>query len=620
MPAILVVDDNELNRQILVERLTDRGYLIREAADGADALDILQRERFDLVVLDIMMPGLDGITVLQRIRANHSITELPVIMATARGERSDIVEALTKGANDYVVKPLDFAVATARIETQLALKRANDEIRRLNERIAHLTESSHEAMRDIGSWSAGVAQQLADEIGVDAVDVWLLDGPQLWSPHGSEAEPPALEDLAMLTQKKMWTRDGATMFAITGLSGDIYGAVVATGKRVWQEAEQRMLSTFARQLGGALELQTVRNELAAANARVEARRQEMIERGVDILQMCPNCGRCYDQKTKRCTRDGWALDAPRLLPYRVRNRYRFVRAISSGGMSTLFEAFDESLDRAVALKLIKPEHFHDPAMRSRFEQEARAVARIDHPGVVAIFDSGDIDESTLFFVMELLRGMNLGQALRRFGRGAPRQVASLARQLGAAVAAAHRAGFIHRDIKPDNIFLTDTADGFRLKLLDFGITKPIAFDPHVTQTGTFIGTPAYMSPEQLRGGKVDVRADIYSLGAVIYEALSGARVAPDKLPSGAYIEEMLAHVPKALSAVVNVPAELEALIGSALAKDAALRPTDAETWTNDVAALLDAMESDANGWPTPLGVVPPEPPVMSTQRVLRPES
>src|SRR5918911_1427996 len=289
MPVILVVDDHATNRQLAIERLGERGFVVAEAADGAEALREIEARRFDLVLLDVMMPGLDGLAVLRRIRELYALAELPVIMATARGDRADVVEALRSGANDYVVKPLDYAVVAARVETQLAIKAAND---------------------------------------------------------------------------------------------------------------------------------AVRAELSAANARAQLRRQEMLDRGVDLLHICPNCGRCYDQRTARCESDGTALDAPRLLPFRVRGRYRFVRALASGGMSALYQAHDEKLDRAVAVKLIKPEHFDDPAMRVRFEQEARAVARIGHPGGVSVYDSGDAGDGTLFFVMELLRGMNLGQLLRRHGPGA----------------------------------------------------------------------------------------------------------------------------------------------------------------------------------------------------------
>src|SRR5256885_4955092 len=250
MPIVLVVDDNEPNRQIAVERLAERGFVVAEAADGAAALREIEDKRYDLVLLDVMMPGLDGLTVLRRIRELYALAELPVIMATARGDRADVVEALRSGANDYVVKPLDFAVVAARIETQLAIKAASD---------------------------------------------------------------------------------------------------------------------------------GMRAELSAANARAQLRRQEMLDRGIDILQICPNCGRCYDQRAARCAADGYALDAPRLLPFRVRGRYRFVRTLASGGMSALYAAHDEKLDRAVAVKLIKPEHIHDPAPRARLQQGAGAPPRFRRP-------------------------------------------------------------------------------------------------------------------------------------------------------------------------------------------------------------------------------------------------
>src|SRR5438067_13924834 len=125
MPVSLVVDDSELNRQIAVERLAERGFVVAEAGDGAEALREIEARRFDLVLLDVMMPGLDGLAVLRRIRELYTLAELPVIMATARGDRAD-VEALRGDANDYVVKPLDFAVVAARIETPPAMTTANE--------------------------------------------------------------------------------------------------------------------------------------------------------------------------------------------------------------------------------------------------------------------------------------------------------------------------------------------------------------------------------------------------------------------------------------------------------------------------------------------------------------
>jgi len=603
LDPILIVDDNPMNRQILAEQLSARGHEVVEAEGGAEAIALVDSRAFEVVVLDVMMPGIDGLTVLRRIRDRFSLSELPVIMATAVDDRSAIVEALGMGANDYVTKPLDFAVVYARLTTQLALKRASDEIRRLNQQIARMGESSADAVRDVEAWSAATAGELAPVIGAKSISVWLLDGISLWPLSDSDAQRPTLEELAITSEAKLFVRDRDTLFAVTGLSGDVYGALVVANKTAWEEPERRLVSSFSRQLGSALEVQRMRTDLAAAQSRVAVRRQEMIDRGIDILHVCPKCGLCYGGERKRCGVDGSLLESPRLLPLTIRNRYRLMRAISSSGMAKLFEAADEKLGRSVALKLIKPEHFDDPEMRVRFEQEARAVARIDHPGVVAIYDSGELEDGSLFFVMELLRGLNLAQVLHAHGRGSPRQVAAVVRQVGAALAAAHRAGFIHRDIKPDNIFLTDeppqSHDPFRVKLLDFGIAKPIDSDSRLTQTGAFIGTPGYMAPEQLLGLSVDVRADIYALAASTFEALTGQRVGPSKTGGGTKHDAMR-KPPRLQELMPDAPHDVDDSLARALSLDPDVRPPDVAPWADALAISLEAMTDTGSAWPRPL--------------------
>jgi CheY-like chemotaxis protein/tRNA A-37 threonylcarbamoyl transferase component Bud32 len=593
--TVLVVDDNPFNREIAAEHLSSRGHRVLHAEGGRQALELIEREPVDAVILDVMMPGMDGREVLERIRERYALAELPVIMATARVERDEVVESLRHGANDYVLKPIDFPLLLARLDTQLALKRAHDEIRRAQARIAMLTESAAEALHDATVWSASVATELAALIGARSISVWLADGRAIWSVGETASHPPTDEQLQIATQKRVCVRGDETIVAVTGITGELFGALVVSKLATLGDAEQKLLFGFARQLGSALEVQRMRGELSAAQGRLVVRRQEMLDRGIDILQLCPKCGRCYDQRQERCDDDGRPLECPRLLPFRIRGRYRFVRSISTGGMAKLYEAHDEKLDRAVAVKLIKPEYFNDAEMRMRFEQEARAVARIDHPGVVAIFDSGELEEGSLFFVMELLRGINLGQLLQRHGRGTARQVAALVRQVGAALSAAHRAGFIHRDIKPDNIFLLEGGDAVRAKLLDFGIAKPIGVNSRLTQTGTFIGTPAYMSPEQVQGEPIDVRSDLYSLAAVIYEALSGTRVVPEK--ANVFVTDVVNAAPAPLAAA---PEAVQQSLFAALAKRAEDRPADAGAWSASLAAALETMTSDATGWPRDL--------------------
>jgi serine/threonine protein kinase len=255
------------------------------------------------------------------------------------------------------------------------------------------------------------------------------------------------------------------------------------------------------------------------------------------------------------------------------------------------------LARDVAIKLVRPEHFGDAELRARFEREARAIARITHPGVIALFDSGELPDGTAFLVMEKLRGHDLSHYLLECGPGTPRQVASLARQAGAALAAAHAAGVVHRDVKPANLFLADDAAGFRVKVLDFGLAKSMAHEKGLTRTGMVVGTPEYMSPEQVSGEEVDARSDVYALGAVCYEALVGRRAIRGE-DLGRILANVLDAVPEPASSILpGVPAEASDALAAALAKERSLRPADVAAWAAAFATALEQMpEGITPGW------------------------
>jgi serine/threonine protein kinase len=300
-----------------------------------------------------------------------------------------------------------------------------------------------------------------------------------------------------------------------------------------------------------------------------------------------------------CGEDGAKLDSPRTLPYLLLGRYRFLRVLGQGGMGVVFSAHDERLDRDVAVKLIRPEHFTNATLKQRFEREARAVARIQHPGVIEIHDSGELDDGTTFLVMERLAGRDLRFLLKEHGRGTPAQAARLVRQGCAALGAAHRAGIIHRDVKPENVFLVDDPSGFRVKLLDFGIAKSLAFESSLTQRGMVLGTPTYMAPEHVRGEEVDRRADVYSFAAVAYEALTGTRAVPGDDLARVFIQVLNTVPPPVSSVLPGIPPEVDAAFAAALAKDSANRPKDIELWGSSFADLLEAVPADAAmvGWP-----------------------
>ncbi|MFA6956024.1 MAG: response regulator [Thermoanaerobaculia bacterium] len=603
--AILVVDDLEMNRELLSERLSERGHLVFQAADGDAALELIEQQRFDAVILDVMMPKIDGLTLLRIIREKYSLAELPVLMATARGERSDLIEALRLGANDYLVKPLDYAIVHARLETQLRLKRANEEVLRLtrqlrpaHERITRLVESSVEAFRDIAAWSRTIADDLASLVGAPAINIWLVEGNEIAPIDAATAGAPSPADLILASERPMLSRSDDCVVAIHGMTGELLGALVVAGRKSLDDSELQLMRGFARQLGDALQLQRMRTDLSNAQARLQARRQEMLDRGVAILCACTQCGACYDQSIRYCIHDGDTVEEARpLLPHRILGRYRLDRVIGQGGMGRLFEACDEKLDRPVAVKILRPDRFSDDAVRMRFEQEARAIARIDHPGVIAIHDSGEIEDGSLFLVMELLRGCDLGLTIRLHGRGRPPQVASMLREVGSALCAAHRAGFIHRDIKPENIFLVEAEEGLKVKVLDFGIARPLDADMRITQTGNFVGTPAYMAPEQMNGSTGDTRSDLYSLAAVAFEALTGRRVTEGEDLARIFNDVLHHPRPRLSTLLADVPPSIDDAFAAALARNPDDRPPSISAWLDPLLEQLEAMPSDARGWP-----------------------
>ncbi len=210
-------------------------------------------------------------------------------------------------------------------------------------------------------------------------------------------------------------------------------------------------------------------------------------------------------------------------------KYVLGRKLGSGGFGVVFRASDASLDREVALKFLHPEHTANPQILQRFLQEARSAAKIMHPGIVTVFECGQMTEANgaAYIAMELLVGESLTDRLARSGRLAPAAAMEVCRQVAAALEAAHRIGIVHRDLKPDNIFIVhDSAmrGGERVKVLDFGIAKlgRAATSSVQTQSMMVFGTPRYMSPEQCKSAaNVDHRSDIYTLGAILFELLTG---------------------------------------------------------------------------------------------------
>jgi serine/threonine-protein kinase len=286
-------------------------------------------------------------------------------------------------------------------------------------------------------------------------------------------------------------------------------------------------------------------------------------------------------------------------------RYQLGSLLGVGGMARVYLATDRVLERQVAVKVLSPPYAQDPVFVERFRREARSAARLSHPNIVAVFDSGS-DAGEHYLVMEYVAGQSLAELLGRQGRLAPRRAAELAVEVCAALAAAHAQGLVHRDVKPANVLVGD--DG-QVKVTDFGIAKAAA-TATLTGTGTVLGTAAYLSPEQAQGGPVDARSDLYSLGCVLYELLCGTPPFGSGVdsPPVAVATRHLHQPPEPPSAHNRqVDPELDAVVLTALAKDPALRHQSAIELQDALKGVLAGEAVAAGPVGSPAAAAPTEP-------------
>jgi serine/threonine protein kinase len=271
------------------------------------------------------------------------------------------------------------------------------------------------------------------------------------------------------------------------------------------------------------------------------------------------------------------------------SKYEVGRMLGRGGFGEIYAARDTELGRDIAIKVLRGEHTQRPQLVQRFLQEARAAARINHPGIVTVFECGQTDAGIVYIAMELLTGETLAARIQREPLALP-EIISLTRQLASALGAAHATGIVHRDLKPQNVFLVPdpgAVGGTRVKVLDFGIAKLSDAMGSSVQTHSMemMGTPLYMSPEQCKSSAtVDARSDIYALGCMLYELLA-CRTPFDGDPGELIAKHQLVAPPALHDLVTGAPPELETLVAKMLAKAPADRP---QTMTA-VAEALDAV-------------------------------
>jgi beta-lactam-binding protein with PASTA domain/serine/threonine protein kinase len=269
------------------------------------------------------------------------------------------------------------------------------------------------------------------------------------------------------------------------------------------------------------------------------------------------------------------------------NRYLIGSRIARGGMATVYEATDLRLDRTVAVKVMHPGLGDDDEFAARLVAEARAAAKLSHPNVVAVFDQGN-DDGTVFLAMELIPGHTLRDTI---GKEAPLSVAralALLEPVVSALASAHRAGLIHRDVKPENVLIAD--DG-RIKVADFGLAKAMSATTQHTATGVLIGTVSYVAPELVVEGRSDARADVYAVGVILYELLTGNKPHAGETPIQVAYKHVHEDVPPPSREVPGIPDYVDALVARATARDREQRPSDAGVLLHHLRRVNQAVTS-----------------------------
>jgi serine/threonine protein kinase, bacterial len=265
-------------------------------------------------------------------------------------------------------------------------------------------------------------------------------------------------------------------------------------------------------------------------------------------------------------------------------RYRVEAKIASGGTSTVYRGLDLRLDRPVALKVMDSRYAGDEQFLTRFQLEARTVARLKDPGLVAVYDQG-LDARHPFLVMELIEGGTLRELLAERGPMPPYAVAAVLRPVLGGLAAAHRAGLVHRDVKPENVLISD--DGV-VKIADFGLVRAVAA-AGITSASVILGTAAYLSPEQVRDGNATPRSDVYAVGIMAYELLTGQTpFTGDSALSIAY-QRLDSDVPTPSTVIDGVPGQFDELVERATARDPAHRYADAHDMATELEAIVDEL-------------------------------
>lgn len=453
-----------------------------------------------------------------------------------------------------------------------------------------------EGTRDLSLTYTSGGQNAAQELKIPE-EFRLL---RFMEDQGSAQEFPFPQKNSLPQSEKNWLASLGTRLIVplTGTDERLAGLLLLGEKKSevpYTAGDRELLETLAGQIAIVYENVRLKNRVD----RDRKIKQEVLSRvagqDMNVLKECPKCGACFDMTALVCDADGTELTLSLPVERTIETRYRLERLVGKGGMGAVYEATDLRLHRKVAVKILTGSMFGNSEALRRFEREAQASARLHHPNIVTIHDYGLLSTEGAYLVMELIAGETLGARLKRERRLAPDVAAQLFEQILDGLKGAHAAGVVHRDLKPENVFLSNYETGHaRVHLLDFGLAKltqalptdslsPTAAAP-VTTPGAVMGTFGYMSPEQLTGGAVDERSDLFSIGVMVVEAITGRRPF-----TGTTYHELLTNIlnaPYHLEETAPAARELDAVLQKSLAKDRAARYATAAAMQQELIPAL----------------------------------
>ena len=592
--CILVVDDDEGIVRTLTHALRGPDRKVLACQDPRQVPGILAAQHVDLVISDEQMPQINGVRLLSMLRETHP--DVARVLLTGHGTVETAAQAINEAqVFRFLTKPwrkdqLDSVVHAAQQRTH-AQRRAPAPIPPADRRRALLAEleREHPGILSVpagtyypraGAASVGVDNLVASALRGDLADEARAQVERLLVTSGPAAAVDAL--LAAMV------RHAQVGFAVEPSPlGHAVAMEAGSSSTALLSLPRSVGDTFAARCAVLADL-----DVGAMGEQTGHRFVKLGEDAVELLIVFRTSSSGLAVELRRV--DAGAVVGPAPVPIATAlgqvGPYRVLEVLGHGGLGVVYRAVHEVLERPVAVKLLHAPA-HDSSSTARFLREARAASRAKHPGIVDIIDFGRNADGRPYLVMELVEADTLEDRLAAGGLPLEEAVA-VAHSVAGALAAAHDAGVVHRDLKPSNIFVDDDLSA---KLTDFGAAKMVGVSlPSLTQEGTTIGTPHYMSPEQARGLAVDRRSDLYALGCVLYEMIVGARPYEGPTSLDVLSQHIGAPVPVPVSPHEPGPHALARVIRRAMAKSPSERHQTAAELIADLAQAERSLGRD--GW------------------------